>query len=544
MRWVTKKPPAILMLAMRLDRENTTAAELSKNLAGGGKLPVSDGQERLKALQNVRRNVETLSKTDRLSEARVLEVYLKDVLVGLNNDSPIAASHRENHNRWDGVVAPYVNKSTEQKRPDPDSDNHLSPEQPDTSNGDADMPDSSLENEDEPNLTDSDQSQQQLQFTKWTKQSSAIKTPLFLVKMVDDKPIRIEKMVTMFTKISPRVKLESKLILELKPWKKPEEVDSFKSKLDPMMKSEFGEYESVKVEVTTEGILSDKSKNNVSLPLCLQLHASKVNIPIRDGIVVMGQLSGKTIKRNSRFWQQLKLLRKSEANDQRLLIPFNAEPDLKQLVALEEEDFFVRNEVIIVMNLDEAIDLLSESNNADINEASEEFARIQQMIGSKSVGPFAVNKKIRAKLESILIKNPNHLSAKMILLRGDVGRSKNLDSYFVADELSRLLEKTSSLNEKQEDGINGGSLVKIAKEIEEVIEELEPFISAEDRKLTAHLTEIAGYLEDISRAKEKQSKRESIAVSRTITAALNNFKIKYLEAKAQLDEIMSKPPTI
>ncbi len=100
----------LLMLAMRLDRENSSAVELNKNLSKGGALAVSDVQAKVKALQRLRRSIDLLSKTDRLSEARILEAYLKDVLIALDKNSPLAATHEENKNRWDGIVPVFEKK--------------------------------------------------------------------------------------------------------------------------------------------------------------------------------------------------------------------------------------------------------------------------------------------------------------------------------------------------------------------------------------------------------------------------------------------------
>ena len=521
----------LLMLAMRLDRENNSAFELNKELSKGGALPASDVQAKVIALQKLRDMISLLSKTDRLNEARILEAYLQDMLIALDKNSPLATTHVENKNRWDGIV-PFVEKiSPEIKRPNP-----LSRQADQSVNERKVTPP-------EPNNNDKMQA-----FTKWTNHSSGITTPLTLFTIIDERVRYSHEMVTMNTQIFPRVKMESNLSLELKPWAEAEEVELFKNRIDPLMKAQFGKYESLKVEITTSGRLSSRNKTQILWPLCLQLKASERNIQIREGIVLLGELSGDKIIRNSDFWYQLKLVRKSDAKNKRLLIPVSAEPDLKQLIALEEEDFFVRNEVLLVSNIEDSVGLLGQSEQPTINEASAEFAKIQQMIGVKSVGPFAVNKDVRAKLEEILTKNPSHLSAKMILLRGNVSRSKRLDRYFIADELSTLLKKTSFLNERPEDEIYGRQIERLAKEIETMVKELEPVLDTDDRELTAYLTDIRDYLETIARAKFKQredfqqDKRESSSLKRTITESLGSFRAKYLEAKTHLDKIMSQPP--
>jgi hypothetical protein len=527
----------LLMLAMRLDRENTSAAELNKSLSKGGILPVSDVQAKVKSLQKLRDTIDLFSKADQLSEERLLNDYLKDVLVKLDKNSPLAAVHKEDKNRWTGIVIAFDNSSPERAIPNPISSPKPAPTAELTEN---------LVNERKPIPPEPDQNNKKQEFTKWTKHNSGITTPLTLFTMLDDRARYRHEIVTMNTQISPRVKMESNLSLELKPWADAEKIDDFKNRIDPLMKAQFGKYESLKVEITTSGRLSSRSQRQILWPLFLQLKASERNIQVREGILVLGRLSGQNITRGSDFWHVLKLLRKSDAKNRRLLVPVSAERHLKQLVALEEEDFFVRNEVLLVSNLEESVDLLGQSVKSSVNEASVEFTKIQQMIGDKSVGPFAVNKEIRMRLEGILAKNPNHLSAKMILLRGNVSRPRKLDSYFIADELSVLLKKTSFMNKRAVEDIGGGHLGRLAEEIGKAVKELDPFLDSDDREMTSQLIEITGYLETLARAKAKQQedfyqeKRESSAVKRTITQALDDFKVKYLEVKTHLDKVMSE----
>ncbi|MGJ8655420.1 MAG: hypothetical protein ACSHX6_03135 [Akkermansiaceae bacterium] len=537
----------ILMLAMRIDRDNKSAYELNKSLIDGKKLPVSDVKAKVQALDKLRYSINHLSKTDRLSEARVLEVYLKDILIGLDQNNPLTATHKENQHRWSGIVPAYVRNSNDINRPDVRQEPEPTVEQPEVTNtGEAmantpDIVDSVGGNEEAGNNLELAPEVKKTEFTKWNKHISSISTPLILVDKVDGYDKYRTEMVALETLISPRVKLESDLSLEMKPWIDGDKLGTFRNRLKPMIKAQFGEFESLKVEVTTKGYLSTKNQQTILLPLCLQLMASEQSIEVSKGMAVLGKLDGENITRQSDFWHLLKIFRKNKSAKQRLLVPYSAEPDLKQLVALEEEDFFVNYEVILVSKVDGAVDNLGLSKNTNISEASEEFSKIQDMIGSKSVGPFAVNKKVRAKLESILSKNPNHLSAKMILLRGDVGRSKKLDTYFVAVEFSKIMTEISYLFDNKEPHIDSNSIMAKAKKMNTLVEELEQFIDADDRELAGYLTDMVDYLETISRTKEK---RESIAVQRTLAAALNDFKLKYKEAKARFDEILSKPPTI
>lgn len=518
----------LLMLAIRLDRENYSAVKLNNNLSRGGLLPVSGAQEQRDALQVVNEMVKNLSATDKLSEGQVLAAYLKDVLVTLDQNSPLVSKHMVNESRWEGVVPVLAVKNAGIKNPQnqiPREPEIAKKTEPDSDTSDAEKVEFSND----------------AVYTKWTKLNSEISTPLVFADSLDANPPNKHRVERMLTKISPRVRLESELSLEFKPWVEPEKVEEFKRYIDTQMKKIFGEYESLRIEITTKEKLSANNLRKVAYPLCLQLLASKENTKMNDGLLVLGKLDGQEVTRNPDFWHQLKMLRMREGKNQRLLIPLAAEADLRQLVALEEEDFFVKYEVLLVSNLSESLDLAGESSDALIQQASEEFAKIQEMIGDSSVAPFAVISKVKARLESVLAKNPNHLSAKMILLRGEASRSRKLDSYFVADEFAPLLRKTAYLNEINRDEINGQREEKLASEISSVVEEIYPFVDSEDRELIEYFTEIADLLEQMSRIKNK---RASTAVERTMSNALNEFKIKYLKATASIDSAMSSPPSL
>lgn len=522
----------LLMLAMRLDRKNDSAVELNKRLSRGKDSREIDEESKRKAMRSLRWAIGKLSNISTSSDARILEAYLKDVHTALENNASIAITDEEK-TRWEGIVPVLVMKSVSD-RADPIA--HGSDGRP------------KLPRPPRPPITDPGDEDKKPEFTQWSNHTSTITTPLIFFKIEDERTIRNEQLATMKTKISPRIKMESILSLELVPWADVEMIEEFTDKINPVMKELFGKYESVKVEITTSGRLSDRNRSRILLPLSLQLKASAEKIEIRNRICVLGNLSGDSITRGSDFYQLLKYFRNSEIKNYRILVPSNAEADLRQLIALEEEDFFVRNEVIQVSNIDEAVDMLGKSKNSSINLASVEFAKIQEMIGDKSVGPFAVNSGVKSKLEEIVAKNPNHLSAKMILLRGNPSRGRKLDSFFVADELSVVLGRTSYLNKRTADRLSAGHLYEMAQAIEEKIEELSPLLDNKDRELPVHLVEIKDYLETLARAAarrhkdEREEKRVSKILIRTLEDNLAGFKLKYKEARTQLDSILKHHP--
>ena len=517
-----------LMLAMRLDRKNNTAQSLNSNLLIGVKLPVTDIQVKMKAKDRLYHFVDVLAREEAGDEAHRLVNYLKDVLVHLDKDSPLKGEHVEQLDRWKGIVSAYAEKVPVVKEPDPEK----------VANALRIVEEPALDKIIEP---DTKLDVKAKSYTKWTKQNSAISTILTIIRSNEEHHVTDKELVTMNSLISPRVKLDSELKLELKPWRGPDRIAQFKIKLMPLMKRQFENFESVKIEVTTEEKLSSKSDESILLPILLQLIASEQDIQIRDGMAVLAKLKGREIVRYPNFWKHLKLFRESGVSNQRLLIPSASAVDLKQLVALEEEDFFVRYEVLGVSKLDEAVDLLSNSQNSNIQEASEDFARIQDLIGTKSVGPFAVNKVLRGRLESILSKNPNHISARMILLRGEVSRSKTLDLYFVADELRPLLEQIAYINTKHVIDLSGQKLSSLAELIEVELEKLEPFLDSDGRELVGNIDEIAQIIAKMGRTKNK---RASIAIERALAALHADFKRIYTKTKVSIDTTLRDFPTL
>jgi len=262
---------------------------------------------------------------------------------------------------------------------------------------------------------------------------------------------------------------------------------------------------------------------------------------LKKETMVLGRLEGDKIKRNWNSWEKLKYFIDDESQSGRMLIAADAEPDLVQLIALEKESFFVRNEVYTIENIEDAIQLLGSSDDSSINKASEEFAEIQRIIGTRSVGPYAADKQMRKRLEAVLSKNPNHLSAKMILLRGDVARNKRLGRYYIAKEVSFILNGIGWLRAEQVERVSSSFLEDKVKQIENFQKEYSDLVASKDRDLTAYLSNIASTFEVVIRSKKK---RNSKANTKIIKEAMVQFSKQYKDAKKVVDEILRELPQV
>ena len=518
----------LLMLAMRLDAGNQVAKDMNQTLAVGGAVESVDMVESAKAASKINNALKNLSSTEEQSEAQVLANYLRDVLYGYDSENVELVGHELNFSRWKGILpepAPVL--------VNPETSKIESVDLAATNGQEKSNNELAVEN------TNKVPEEPKESYTKWNPHQSTITLRLPIVGGIG-KP-RVE-LVDLKTVITPQEALDSKIELNIVPSLEPYQILEFKKLLEAMMKNRFGEFQSVKIEISSASRLHPNTRGAITLPLCLQLMASEKNIKIKRGVKVLGRLEGNKIKRTWDSWLRLKVHLPQDAASGRLIVPAQAEPDLRQLIALKEESFFIRNEVLKVTTVEEAIQLLGESENTDFKEASLEFAKIQQFIGTKSVGPYAVNKQIRKRLELILRKKPNHLSAKMILLRGDPSRNRRLERYYIATEALMILNKLSWLSSQTGKNLPAPNYFEgIIKEIDTFKEEYKDLVSSRDRDLISYLTNISKTFEVIIRNKKKNVSKTN---TKNINEAIKQFVKQYTDAKTSFSEATKTLPII
>jgi len=518
----------LLMLAMRVHSGNTEAVDTNQTLAIGGHIELVSTDESNKAASNIEVVVKNLSATETGSEAHLLADYLKDVLHTFNPEGNVVIGHTPKLSRWEGILpkpAPIP------KRPEP-TDVAFDKVPKNETTLQANIPDP-VKTPEKPVI-----------LTKWNQGKSSITTPL-LIEFLAGEGVTIStsnrtELVTLNTTITPQNGSNSNLTLKISPSQR--DLGAFQNQLLTVMKSRFGKFQSVNIDLKTEQKLSAHTRGDITLPICLQLLASEKNVNIKKGTKVLGSLAGNKIKRNWNSWEKLKYLLPKDTISGPLIVPSDSEPDFVQLIALKQESFFIRHEVLTASTLEQAVGFLNESENTDIYKASEEFANIQRLIGTKSVGPYSVDKLIRQRLEKILSKNPNHLSAKMILLRGNSERNKRLERYYIAKEASSILNRYNWLV-----GVNNVQVYSndyfenSIKEIEAFKKQYADLTDTEDRDLVQYLINIADTFEIIIRSKKK---RESKSNTKTIQEALSQFSKQFKDARKGIADATKTLPAI
>jgi len=470
-----------------------------------------------------------LLKAESDREAQVLAAYLKDVVFAYNPDVQIVAGHNEQFSRWQGILP----------KPEP----IIVASQPDLAEPIVAIP-SETNPEVKPATGETEVEKSAETYVEWRPNSSSITLPLltrFKRNAYDRNYQNKTELVRLNVSITPKTELNSSVLLRITPKLAINESAIFKRTIETLIRDRFGKFQSVLITLDTKQNLHFSSRADIMLPISLQLMASERGITLKEESWVLGRLEGDRIKRNEDFWEKLEYFLDDESHSGLMIIPKSAEPDLVQLIALEKASFFVRNEVCTVENVEDAIQLLGKGDDSNISEASAQFADIQRIIGTRSVGPYAADKQMRNRLKAVLSKNPNHLSAKMILLRGDAARNKRLDRYYIAKKVSLILNGIGWLGAEQVERISSAFLEGKVKQIENFQKEYSNLVGSKDRDLTTYLSNIASTLEVVIRSKKK---RKSKTNTKTIKEAMVQFSKQHKDAKKVVDEILRELPQI
>ena len=245
-------------------------------------------------------------------------------------------------------------------------------------------------------------------------------------------------------------------VIEMEPkrneWHVVEGMEHVSGRLREALNAAFGSVENVRLKVKTNKIYSDQNRLSLSGPLAVALGASLQGKTMMPGLTVCGDLhSANHISRPHNFWQQLKGLRNSK-KEHRVLVAKDTEEDFKQLIALKELEFFILNEVVIVTDLKSAVAASYTGGDKNFLAASKVFAQIQGIAQNGRVNSLVNHPQVKAKLGEVIRLNPNHLSAKMLLIAGErVGaRPQFLAAKYAAFEIQLQLDKLKRSIERHE----------------------------------------------------------------------------------------------
>lgn len=255
-----------------------------------------------------------------------------------------------------------------------------------------------------------------------------------------------------------------------------------------------------------------------------------------DLVVACGINSSGAFTRNTRFWEYLPQLSRLE-DDHRILVTNDTEGDLRQLLVTTDSEFFIRHEILAVKNLKDSRNYRGEKLAGDIAKASELFATVQEALQGKSIRSMAKNSHVRSKLQEVYSLNPQHLSAKMLLILGSNVKPNSIETKYLGYEVRRMLKQADHLLSSNKDSTDhANNIIAMGESIDEEIEGLSRHAAAEDREILRELEDFATKLQSAGKSRLKSSDYYSNNASFHAKSYSNNMR----ELKTMENELSVK----
>lgn len=220
--------------------------------------------------------------------------------------------------------------------------------------------------------------------------------------------------------------------------------------------------------------------------------------------IVIGKLSedGEFLP-PSEFWPKLKAFGKG--NGERMVLPTDGSEYVDAMLAFEKPEFFLEYEVVYAKSFDELIAATRKDAEGDKAKAREMFALIQKHADQNNVRRYIANTHIKKRLAEVVKLDPNHASAKMLLMQSNGDRPTRISRKVLAAEIQRITEPVNSIRALQYYELEEG-LVKRpdAKSVydacDEPLDGLERYIDRNDRELFKQAQDVLDKVRELDRA--------------------------------------------
>ncbi|NNM30806.1 MAG: hypothetical protein HKO57_14905, partial [Akkermansiaceae bacterium] len=260
------------------------------------------------------------------------------------------------------------------------------------------------------------------------------------------------------------------------------------------------------------------SRNGTALsgPMALLLHSAMTGKKLRPDLHFLGEVDVQgALVAPKRGWDLLRGLRRGPGGT--LLVPAAFQPELEALLVLEEPEFFVKYEVLVVSSLAAALTLGSvDDSPAGQAEASALFETVRTAASKTPVGQLAVNKIFRARLDAIRTKAPHHLSANMLLLQGSSSRPTKLKSGILARDIRNTLDSIAWIERAEIRSLDPGKLEASWTTARRQLDTLRKFTERADAPLLDQAEAVVNTLRNMARSKRLDTKGKSEVHQRQI----------------------------
>ncbi|MFC7337392.1 hypothetical protein ACFQY0_09415 [Haloferula chungangensis] len=178
---------------------------------------------------------------------------------------------------------------------------------------------------------------------------------------------------------------------------------------------------------------------NAILGAVLVLADASLSGKAPTGMVLAEPDSDGKLKLPAKFWQTIRVLADYEPGT-RLVVPAAAKDFMSPLITLDKSSFFINFEVLMADDAASLCDFASSDPPKDVQESHDDFETIRQARGTRSLGSFLSHDSTQQRLKQVISIFPNHVSARMLALRGTSQWPKRLPREIFAREIRASIE--------------------------------------------------------------------------------------------------------
>ncbi|MBK1792387.1 hypothetical protein [Persicirhabdus sediminis] len=289
-----------------------------------------------------------------------------------------------------------------------------------------------------------------------------------------------------------------------------------------------------KLTVMMDRAYGSSNGEAVALPMILFVESLIAGESLNENLHISANLQADdSLKKSPSLWLQLESLMEGESSGV-LLVGAGSEDQLKDVLVMGHPDFFARWEVIEVNNVEEAMSrsgaVLKDENLAKARTIFEDVKRVS---AGGNAARMAANVHVQTRLREILQLEPNHLSAQMLLIQGNLyQRPSKLSEGTVALKLDGQLEKLTPVLMGGVFGFSSPASQDTLDEFKKAVKELGEYVER-DQELMAEFNGLIRDLDSITRL-AKRARRGDYRASSDANVSLLSAKNQHKELKNRL----------
>jgi hypothetical protein len=492
----------LIAIASQLNPQNPSLEKVNLALQSGAAISHDPASAKPLGDATLALTLRYLNSAENLPEAQNLAQRIGNSLKTLYPNNPHYSSLKTTQRDWTGIVASLSEFS---KNPDHVLMNN---ERVSHSTDTIEEESGELTAFDDGFIQELDQEENISNYASWNKTKFTVSFPSTLKSSTSTRASTLYRVLPLQVIVTPQTEnAPNKLSFDSNSFRlHSSERTKLQRKISTNLKAVWDDgFTSAELRVKhNKSFSKDTDFDVLSAALSIGLDASLLDRDLAPNLVIaLGQKSTETFSRGKRFWEYLPLLRKMEPG-KRILVSPDAEGDLRQLLVTSDGTFFIDQEIISVSDLSSSRSVRVKNVEGDFAKASDFFKEIQQVMQDKSIRSMATNSHVRSKLKEILTLNPNHLSAKMLLLLGGDSKPNRIESKYIGYEINAIIcEVNGVLSMSYNNTSFANNLVSTGEEIEDRIREFSSHVNSNDREHLELLEDLADKLRSAGKSKLK-----------------------------------------